>query len=154
MYFTKTLLEKIRRVYNSCLFNLLGMDLHGKSAVEQIAMLEPYNLLPFYCRMFYRLSLFSYKILRDQILPSIKADLKVSNPNFLNLRQTVDRNIFEVPLCRTIKHSRRLSCLLPKFCNKILRYSYYYKLSDFKTWLLTYMPLHTVKFEHFFINDN
>ena len=149
IYFSKTLLEKIRKVYNSCLFNLLKVDLHGRSIDQQILLLTPLNLLPFYCRLFYRLSLFAYKILNGQILPAIKNDLLSISAN---LRQFGDiRNIYVEPFSKIRKHSKRISSFLPKFCNKILRYSYNLKLSDFKTSLLSNLSVNVKNFELYFL---
>ena len=148
IFFSKTLLEKIRKVYNSCLFNLLKIDLHGKTVVEQIDLLAPLNLMPFYCRLFYRISLFVHKILNDQILPAVKRDLEYVDKNY-NLRDAT-RNIFKEPQCLIKKHGKRLSIFIPKFCNKVLRNNTNHKMSEFRNILLVNLKSNFTKFEEFF----
>ena len=120
IYFSKTLLEKIRRVYNSCLFNLLKVDLHDRSIDQQILLLAPLNLFAFLLSFvlpsfFVRvcLTVFLYKILNGQILPAIKNDLL---PICANLRHFGDiRNIYVEPFSKIKKHSKRISSFLLKF---------------------------------------
>ena len=149
IYFSKTLLEKILRTYNSCLFNLLKIDLHAKSIEEQIVILSPLNIMPFYCRLFYRLALFSYKILNNQILPSIKQGL-IHVAGNLKLREN-GRNLFVEPFCKTRKHDKRISVFLPRFCNKILRNSWNLGLTDYKNSLFANLSLYFFKFEKHFL---
>ena len=92
------------RVYNSCLYNLLGFDLKNKSIDEQIKLLSASNILPFYCRLMLRLSLFYYKILDNQILSSIKKDLVLVTSSY-KLRLS-SKNIFTEPICLTLKNSK------------------------------------------------
>ena len=120
-------------MYNSCLFNLLGLELNDKSIEEQTKLLAHLNLLPFKCRLLFRLSVFYYKILDNQILSFIKNDLVLVQNSF-NLRSKT-RNIFKEPVCNTKKCSRRLSLFVPNFCNKVIRHSYNLSFSDFKTFL-------------------
>ena len=47
IYFKKTLLDKLERNYNSCLFNLLNLSMDIDS-ISQQTLLTPYNLLTFY----------------------------------------------------------------------------------------------------------
>ena len=148
IFFSKTLLEKIRKVFDSCLFNLLKIDLHGLTNEDQINLLAPYNLMPFYCRLFYRLALFAYKILNNQMLPAIKQDLIVIEDGRLRV---ASRNIFYEPFCKYKKHDKRISFFLPKFCNKILRHSYTKTITEFKSFLLDNLNSNLQKFEKFFL---
>ncbi len=113
VYFCKTLIEKIRKLYNSCLFNLLNIELSGRTLEDQACILKPFNLLPFYYHIFYSLSIFYYKILNNRILNNVKQNLVVCESYDL---RTASKNLFLEPFCRTVNGSKRLSIFLPKFC--------------------------------------
>ena len=133
VYFSKTLLERLKVVYNSCLFNHLGIDLCNVSFEMQLAVLEPFNLFPFYGRLFFHLSLFYHKILHKKNLHSIMGDLvKLKNP-----ARIVNTNIFLLPKRKSVKSSKSLSFFLPKFCNKVLGHAYNLELKDFKSFILS-----------------
>ena len=73
IYFKKTLLDKLERAYNSCLFNLLKIDLgNSLTCVSQQSLLSPFKLLSFYNRFLYRFSQFSYKVINNVILKEFK----------------------------------------------------------------------------------
>ena len=130
IYLTKTLLDKIVKLYNSCIFNLLKLDLSNKTENEQTILLQPLNLFTFFNRFLYRLAIFFYKILNGQILSDQKENL-ILNTNSHNLRGK-NRDIFKESFCKTLKCSRRISIFLPKFCNKIIRHSFNLNFNEFK----------------------
>jgi hypothetical protein len=117
IYLTKTLLDKVTRLYNSSIFNLLRIDLSDKTDAEQLDLLTPFKLFPFFDRFLFRFALFSFKILTNQILPEQKEDLTEIHIPY-DLRGEID--IYNEDLCESVKCSRRISIFFPKFCNKII----------------------------------
>jgi hypothetical protein len=149
VYFNKTSLEKLKKVYNSCIYNLLGVDLSGKTLDEQLMILEPFNLLPFFYRLFFRTSLFYHKILNSKILSQINDDLKKCDSHDLRMKT---KNLFIVPVCKSACGSKRLSLFLPKFCNSVIREAYNLNVADFKCFLLGNLPILFKKFNSSFLN--
>jgi hypothetical protein len=134
LYFSNTLLENIKGLYNNCLFHLLDLDFRGKSIDEQYVILKPLNLLPYKYRILFRFSTFCFKILNNIILKDFFSDLK---PN-LNVKNTrcMTRNLFNVPRSLTLKSGKRQSIYLPQLVNKIIRYSHNLEFKDFKQYIL------------------
>lgn len=154
LFFTKSLLNKLEKIYNSCLFHLLKIDLHNMTLDEQQAKLiqSKSNLFPFFYRFFYRLSLFSFKVLNNQILSDIRNKLifKHKTYNSYNLRDKT-RSIFYVQKCKLDKCFNRLSLFLPRFCNNILRFSTFTPLKQFKQFILLNISEHFLKFSQSFL---
>ena len=92
------------------------------------------NLFPFKIRLFYRLSLFSYKIVNNLILSEF--NILSEKPNYYNLRNTT-KSIYIIPKVKTESGKKRLSYLLPLFLNSVLRNSVYLSLKDFKFLICT-----------------
>ena len=134
IYFSNTLLENIKGLYNNCLFHLLDLDFRGKPIDEQYAILKPLNLLPYKYRILFRFSTFCFKILNNIILKDFFSDLKL-NLNVKNTRCKT-RNIINVPRSLTVKSGKRLSIYLPQLVNKVIRYSHYLEFKDFKQYIL------------------
>ena len=127
IYFNKTVLEKIERHYNACLFNLLNIDLDSKLADAHDIFLEEFNLTTFFKRLFIRFSIFTYKILNKQMLHDFKNSL-ITNENKFNLRC---QELYKVPFCKSQKFTRRLSIFLPKFVNKVIQNTFLLSFLDF-----------------------
>ena len=72
IYFSNTLLDNIKGLYNNCLFHLFDLDFRGKSIEEQFETLKPLKLLPFKYFIFLRFSTFCFKILNNIILFNLK----------------------------------------------------------------------------------
>ena len=110
IYFKKTLLDKLERAYNSCLFNLLKIDLgNSLTCVSQQSL---FKLLSFHNRFLYRFSQFSYKVINNVILKEFKNTYIFYCPVNTWLRSTT-RDIFRVTLCTMSKGRRALSYFLP-----------------------------------------
>jgi hypothetical protein len=77
MYFMMSLYHYLMmsNAYNNCLYHLFKIDLRQKTFDQQLDILKPFNLLPYKVQLFYRVSLFSYKILNGQILNKFKNHL-------------------------------------------------------------------------------
>ena len=75
VYFSKYVVNQLERLHNLCIFRLLNIKLKFIDTVDQLLVLKPLNLFPYKFRIFYRLSLFSHKIMNDEILPNTKEGL-------------------------------------------------------------------------------
>ena len=115
IYFNSTLIEKISKLYNLCIFHLLKLELGNLSLDEQQLRLKKYNLLPFKYRYFFRISIFIFKICNRIILPDFISKL-TSNPNTSNREQS--RNIYISPIGKSKFSQKRLSFFIPNFINK------------------------------------
>ena len=67
VYFNKTLVNRIERFYNICLFRLTGIPFLNHSLTQQSLILKPFNLLPFKIRLFFKLNTFCYNIYNNKI---------------------------------------------------------------------------------------
>ena len=135
LFLSNNLINKIVSFYNTCLFVLLRLNLRYLSIDEQQKLLTNLNLFPLKFRLFYRFCLFSYKILRGNILKNIKAQLEPSND--LHDLRSASRNIFNVPFARTMRGSLRISIFLPKIVNNVFRHVFNLDLKDFKQSILS-----------------
>ena len=118
IYFTKTLLDNIENFFNICIFRLFKIKLSLLSLSDQSKILKPLNILPFKLRFFYRISIFSYKIMNGKYLPNFFEKLNF-NDNTKNLRS---KEILFVPRELTKFGSHILSIFLPKFLNVVLKF--------------------------------
>jgi len=116
---------------------------------EQQNILIKYNLMPYRYRLFYRFSLFSFKILNHEILPHIFSQLTPYSSS-RELRES-SKSIFHVPKPLN-KHSERcLSYALAIFVNKILKNSFKHCFKDFKISLLENISILFPKFALVFL---
>ena len=60
IYFNKTLVNRIKRLYIICLFRWTGIIFLNHSSIQKIIILKPYNLIPYEIRLFYKLNIFCY----------------------------------------------------------------------------------------------
>jgi hypothetical protein len=68
IFFNKVIINKLEKLYNRCIATLLVLDVDSMDLEEQQNILIKYNLMPYRYRLFYRFSLFSFKILNHEIL--------------------------------------------------------------------------------------
>lgn len=134
VYFSPTLVASVARFYDHMVFNLLGVNVSGLPPCEQQSLLEPHGLFSFYFRMFYRFSLFSYRVLNGTILGDLGGGLKF-RPQVKGLREGT-RGLVTVPFSRTTRGLRRISVFLPKFVNLVIRRAYGLSFSDYKAFVL------------------
>ena len=132
VYFNKTLVNRIERFYNICLFRLTGIPFLNHSLSQQFTILKPYNLMPFKIRLFYKLNNFCYNIYNNRILSGFKKDIVFNNLGYL--RHTTD---VKVPFERTKFGLARLSVFLPKFINIILVNSLNFSFPDFRNFFFS-----------------
>ena len=92
--------------------------------------------MPLKYRYFYRFCIFSYKIINKQILETIHNSLKTNNNLNYGLRES-SQSIFLIPFCKSNKNSKRLSIILPKLVNYVLKNSINHLFRDFKSSLFS-----------------
>ena len=73
---SNTLLNKLYKLYNLCLYILLRLELNHLSVETHQDILKPLNTMPFKYRLFYWFSLFSHKIL-NKLFPQYFVSPKV-----------------------------------------------------------------------------
>ena len=157
IYFSKSIINQLERLYNSCLFRLINLRLNSIDTIDQLMLLKPLNLMPYRVRVFYRLSLFSQKIMDDIILANIKECLmcKIEDSNTVSLRNRTttskffrECDLFVVPKTSTVRGESCISVFLPKLINQVFRHALNLKFLDFKKCLLDDLIIYYAKFEN------
>ena len=83
VYFNKTLVNRIERFYNICLFRLTGIPFLNHSLTQQSLILKPFNLLPFKIRLFFKFNTFCNNIYNNKILSGFKKEIVFNNLGYL-----------------------------------------------------------------------
>ena len=65
IYFCKTTIGYLEKLYNSCLNKLLNLRLNSLHSYDQLDCLKKFNLFPYKFRFFFRVSMFAHKITGD-----------------------------------------------------------------------------------------
>jgi len=143
IYMNATQVEKLVKSFNTCIYRLFSIDLQNNELVDQLKLLEPYKILPLAYRYFYRLSVFAFKIVNNQILKSFHNKLIKSESHY----NTRNNGNFQIPFCKTAKGDKRLSIVLPKILNNVLKNSLNHKESDFRMSLITNLVVYFRLFE-------
>ena len=141
IYYPKHLIDQLEKLYNYCLFKLCNIKLSVKSyktfipldLQAQSNLLKDFNLMPFRYRLFYRLSLFSYKILNRQILLNIFSSIQFHDTETLERQRKQHFSLCATPNWRTYAGTKRLSYFLPNFVNVVLKNSFNLSFNDFNS---------------------
>ena len=104
IYYSRSDLLQLEKLYNFCVFKLLKTNLKGVSIEAQQASLEPFRLQPFRTRVYIRLAIFVYNVYGGRCLESVRSKLK-KNMQPYDLRSS---RKFYVPMSRTVFGSKRL----------------------------------------------
>ena len=150
LYFPKTVLLKMEKLFNHCLFILLDIDLKYLNVSDQLVTLSKFHLMPFFYRYLFRFSIFSYKILNSNFLTNIKNKLKLYQKKHYFLREK--NIIFESPTVKTVCGEKRLSVFLPKFVNIVLKNYFYLNYNDLRSSLLTNLNIYFENFQNLLNN--
>jgi hypothetical protein len=134
IYFNSKQIDELENLYNFCLLKLFNIKLKFLSLSEKYIVLKKMNLFPFKIRLFYRLSLFTYKIVNNSILSDF--NILFEKSNHYNLRNTT-KSLYIVPKVRTESGKKRLSYMIPLFLNTVIKNSVLLSLKDFKFLLST-----------------
>ena len=113
---------------------LFNIKLKFLNLLDKYNLLKKMNLFPLKIRLFYRFSLFSYKIVNNLILSDF--NILSEKNNHYNLRNS-SKSLYVVPKIKTESGKKRLSYLLPLFLNGVLRNSVYLSVKDFKFLICT-----------------
>ena len=92
--------------------------------------------MPFKMRIFYRLSLFSYKILNKQFLVNIFDSVAFVAQETNDKHRSQYYSYCNMPRWSTYAGMKRLSYFLPNFVNVVIKHTYNFKLSDYKLYIL------------------
>jgi hypothetical protein len=130
IYMNQILIEKLVKSFNTCIYRLFSLNLNHIELPEQLSLLKQYSIMPLKYRYYYRFCIFAYKILNKQILNSFYNSLKL-NFNRYGLRDST-KSTYIVPFCKSIKGNKRLSIVLPKLANLVLKNSFNHKFNDFR----------------------
>ena len=157
IYYSKSQIDQLEKLYNYCLFKLCHIklnqeylstrvDKNGKRITKlgfsplnldsQLAILGKFNLMPFKMRIFYRLSLFSYKILNKQFLVNIFDSVAFVAQETNDKHRSQYYSYCNMPRWSTYAGMKRLSYFLPNFVNVVIKHTYTSKLSDYKLYIL------------------
>jgi hypothetical protein len=134
IYFNNKQIEELENLYNFCLLKLFNMKLKFLNLLDKYNLLKKLNLFPLKIRLFYRFSLFSYKIVNNLILSDF--NILTEKNNHYNLRNS-SKSLYVVPKVKTESGKKRLTYLLPLFLNGVLRNSVFLSLKDFKFLICT-----------------
>jgi hypothetical protein len=134
IYFNNKQIDELENLYNFCLLKLFNIKLRFLNLIDKYNLLKSLNLFPFKIRLFYRLSLFSYKIVNNLILSQF--NILSEKQNHYNLRSS-SKSLYIIPKVKTESGKKRLSDLLPLFLNNVLRNSVFLSLKDFKFLICT-----------------
>ena len=143
IYYPKHLIDQLEKLYNYCLFKLCNIKLSVKSyktfipldLQAQSNLLKDFNLMPLRYRLFYRLSLFSYKILNRQILLNIFSSIQFHDTETLERQRKQHFSLCATPNWRTYAGTKRLSYFLPNFVNVVLKNSFNLSFNDFNSFI-------------------
>ena len=103
VYLTKTIFVPIKKLYNTALFHLFKLDLRRMNSLDQHILLQKMSLEANKARLFYRISLFSHKIMNNSsFLSYFKNNLILCNDQTKSIRirnynQTKEHDIFLLP---------------------------------------------------------
>ena len=138
------------------MYHLFKLDLRRLDTYDQEILLQKFTLLPYKLRLVYRLSIFSYKILNNQILKKFKSNLIVfkdlsvsSRLRDLNVAK-INQKIFNVPNVNTKHGEFKLSFFRPNFINNFIRNSFNLIFVEFKRHIKVMLLIFYNDFKNFF----
>ena len=88
--------------------------------------------MPFRVRYFYRISIFSYKVLNKHFLRQIAEKIELQETSSMSRLRGRKPDLAVVPTYNKNNGCRRLSIFLPRFINLIIREAYNLPFLDFK----------------------
>jgi hypothetical protein len=114
VFFVNTLICRLESLFNSVIFKIFNLDLKFQTLDQQYILLSEMNILPYIYRLFYRFSIFSFKIMNELDLENIKARVcHLSNKNIRPQRTAsqkyIQKNIMDVITTRTKSGEHSLS---------------------------------------------
>ena len=148
IYFTKTLVDKLDKFFKICIFRLFNISLIDLSISDQISSLKSLNLFPLKLRYFFRLSLFSYRIVKNKHLKQFSDNLKrINDPGDIRGCDN-QKELYEVPFGRVNVTVARLSIFLPNILNKVLKHEVQMEENTF----CQYLKINILKLFNIFLN--
>ena len=106
--------------------------------------------MPFRVRYFYRISVFSYKVLNRHFLRQIEAKIEWEEKSATGRLRSREPELTIVPKCNKNSGFRRLSVFLPRFVNLITREALRLPFLEFKKAMFSDLILNFEKFSRHF----
>ena len=141
VYFVNTLICRLESLFNSVIFKIFNIDLKCQTLDQQYSLLSGMNILPYRYRLFYRFSIFSFKIMNELYLENIKARVcHLSNKNIrpqrtASLNKYIQKNIMDVITTRTKSGEHSLSFFLVSFINFVIKDSFLLEFPFYKKFI-------------------
>ena len=136
-YLKLSSLKCVERLYNIIIFKLFNINLFNLNYNDQLVVLKHLNILPYFCRLFYRFSMLSYKILNENCLNQILKSLNFHNNSYTDKLRNGSSKIFDEIYSHTHSGDRRLTIFIIKFVNNIIKFSYRLSFNDFKKCIIS-----------------
>ena len=116
---SNTLIGRLEKSFNSCIYNLLKVNLQHLDLAEQFKLLSEHTLVPLKYRLFQRLAVFSWKIVNNVHLPSFSKELTVKVRTVVTRGMMFDGYTSKTYILPRVvnNNDRRLSIILPKLAN-------------------------------------
>ena len=148
VYFSHTLISRLESLFNSIIFKMFKKDLKPETIEQQYIILSGMNILPYRYRLFYRFSIFSFKIMNNTYLENIKTrvchyvDANVRPQRTASLNKYIQKNIMDAIITRTKSGEHCLSVFLISFINSVIKDTFLLEFSNYKTFIRT--NFHTI----------
>ena len=139
---------------------IFNLDLKPQTLDQQYILLSEMNILPFRYRLFYRFSIFSFKIMNELYLENIKARVcHLSNKNIrpqrtASLNKYIQKNIMDVITTRTKSGEHSLSFFLISFINLVIKDSFLLEFTLYKKFISTNFSNLFDSFSQLFKNEH
>ena len=111
---------------------MLKIKLFDLNTEEQLDLLGRHRLMPFMVRYFYRIGIFSYKVLNKNFLRQIAEKVVMQKTSGTSRLRGREPELAIVPNFNKNNGCRRLSVFLPRFINLIIRETYKLPFVEFK----------------------
>jgi hypothetical protein len=159
MYFNKSLIQKLSNLYSLCLYKLLKIKLINLTNAQVNARLKELNLMSFTSRVFYRCSVFCFKLLKDIHSPlNLKEFFKLKEKNnAYNLRSN-NFEQFDIAKSKTKYGDLVFGNLFGSFLNHCFPYILSYNFKQLNTFIFSnfneIVDKFFVKFPKFHVNND
>ena len=117
------------------------------------------NILPYRYRLFYRFSIFSFKIMNNIYLENIKTrvchhvDMNVRPQRTASLNKYIQKNIVNAIITRTKSGEQCLSVFLISFINSVIKDTFLLEFSKYKSFIRSNFKSVSANFESLFIKS-
>ena len=135
VYYSGFLINKIEKLYNTCLKKLFNLNLSNEETSQQNKILSNYNLMAYKYRVLYRFSILTYRSTNGLSCQFMNNLLKVRQKSKFGLRSD-DISSFIIPKLHYKSSENCLSFIQAKFVNNVLKNTINLPFNLFKQTLL------------------